>query len=127
MATTSGYVAPRELYGFLTGARPGGDEGEGKPVPSPPELLTLLERHLPLYLQMVGSDQDGPGSQTQFDVFAALRELGIVSARPLLLAIADCDEADEGALDLLRLVVRRLVVSNIATGSIEKRFGLSDE
>jgi hypothetical protein len=122
IATQAGYVAPRDLYDFLSREAPAGLDA-ARSAPPIDTLVGLLEMYLPLYRQMVDPTRDGPGSVTQVEVYAALADLGIISVRPLLLSLASQTDADTGAREVLRLVVRRLVVSNVAAGSVEKRFG----
>src|SRR5277367_2360865 len=43
--------------------------------------------------------------------------------RPILLAIADVPDPMEGMKYVLQLVVRRIVVGNLGTGNVERRFG----
>lgn len=118
VSTTHGHVLPRDLYDVLT-ARAGSAE---TPV-SPSDLMDLLNQTLPLYRQMMDPTADGPASETQLGVFSVLNRLGIVSVRPILLAMASNPNSDTGALDLLRLVVRRIVVGSLGTGNVERRFG----
>ena len=43
--------------------------------------------------------------------------------RPILLAVAGTEDAIEGMRHVLRVVVRRVVVGNLGTGNVERRFG----
>jgi hypothetical protein len=82
-----------------------------------------LARHLPLYLQMVDPTAAGPAEGDQLRVFLALNSLGVIAVRPILLAIAGTPNPTEGMKYVLRLVVRRVVVGNLGTGNVERRFG----
>ena len=64
----------------------------------------------------------GPADLRQLRVFAALNSLNIITVRPILLALHDVDQTHQGLDYLLRLVVRRVVVGNLGTGNIERRF-----
>lgn len=117
---SAGHVLPRDLFDFIASRRRvGGD----RRAPTVDELITSLEDHLPLYMQMVDPTLEGPASPEWIPVFEVLNELGILSVRPLLLAIARADEADAGMDRVLQLVVRRIVVGNLGTGNVERRFG----
>ena len=71
---------------------------------------------------MVDPSLSGPASEQALGVFQALNRLNVITVRPLMLSIVEADEADEGLRRLLRLVVRRIVVGNLGTGNIERRF-----
>jgi len=47
----------------------------------------------------------------------------VISVRPILLAMSRTAAAPAGMRELLRLVVRRVVVGNLGTGNVERRFG----
>ncbi|MBS3695249.1 DUF262 domain-containing protein [Rhodococcus qingshengii] len=118
ITTTHGYIPPRDLYDALTG-RGGSTHG-----PTNPEiLLQLLQLHLPIYLQMMDPTTAGPATEDELAVFTMLNTLNVVSMRPILLAIRNTPMANEGRRELLKLVVRRSIVGNLGTGSIERRFG----
>ena len=51
-----------------------------------------------------------------------MNELGVSAVRPLLLALAQVPDSTDGMLEVLTLVVKRVVVGNLGTGSIERRF-----
>ncbi|WP_422115455.1 DUF262 domain-containing protein [Brachybacterium sp. UNK5269] len=120
VTTTHGHVLPRDLYDVLT-ARNG---SASIPV-SPGNLIELLGQSLPIYRQMMDPTADGPASDVQLGVFSILNRLGIVSVRPILLAMSETSNSDAGFKDLLRLVVRRVVVGSLGTGNIERRFGVT--
>lgn len=109
-----GHVLPKDLYAFLSGKR-------SSTAPSPPELIDLLERRLPLYRQIEDPSAAGPAVGRSLEVFRALNSLNILTVRPLLLALHELDDWEEGFDFLLRLVVRRIVVGNLGTGNIERR------
>lgn len=114
----SGYVLPRDLFDYI--ARRGKFMDARAPMPL--ELLALLEEKLPLYSQMVDPEVGGPAPEALLPVFSALNQLSVITVRPLLLAIAELPDSVEAATDLLKLVVRRIVVGNLGTGNIERRF-----
>lgn len=82
-----------------------------------------LEEHLPLYLQMIDPTSAGPADPDALRIFAALNSLSVIAVRPILLAIAGTPNAVAGMEYLLKLVVRRVVVGNLGTGNVERRFG----
>ncbi|MFD8248471.1 DUF262 domain-containing protein [Nocardia sp. NPDC059691] len=113
-----GYVPPRDLYDVLSGRNV---------TPSEPidggELLGTLQENLLGYLQTMDPTLAGPADQNQLAVFSVLNELNVVSVRPILLAMLETPESADGMREILKLVVRRAVVGNLGTGSVEKRFG----
>lgn len=115
----SGYVLPKDLFGFLAQRV----RYKGKRPPSPDELMGLLERRLQLYLQMIDPTAAGPAESEALGVFAALNSLGVITVRPLLLAMSDVPDAVEGMRFILRLVVTRVIVGSLGTGNVERRFG----
>jgi Protein of unknown function DUF262 len=117
----AGHVLPKDLFAFIADRHP----IVGKRPPTPLGLLDKLESRLGLYSQMVDPTAAGPGSPYALGVFAALNSLGVIAVRPMLMAIfeADPDRADEGMRHVLELVVRRIVVGNLGTGNVERRFG----
>lgn len=121
VTTVRGHVLPRDLYDVLTGR---GLSAASRSPMSPDELLSLLERHLPLYAQTDDPTLEGPADSDQLAVFAVLNALNVVSVRPILLAMAGTANATEGMRRLLRLVVQRIVVGSLGTGNVERRFGL---
>ncbi len=114
----SGHVLPKDLFAFLAARSP---QSSRRP-PTSDELLTLLEEKLPLYLQMVDPSFPGPASAAALSVFEALNRLNIITVRPVMLAMFNARDTDEGLQELLRLVVKRIVVGNLGTGNIERRF-----
>ena len=121
VTTVRGHVLPRDLYDVLTGR---GLSAASRSPMSPDELLSLLERYLPLYAQTDDPTLEGPADSDQLAVFAVLNALNVVSVRPILLAMAGTANATEGMRRLLRLVVQRIVVGSLGTGNVERRFGL---
>ena len=73
------------------------------------------------YLQMIDPSVAGPAEPAWLGVFSSLRDLGVISVRPLVMAISKAPDASEGMDQLLRLVVRRIVVGNLGTGNVERR------
>lgn len=114
-----GHVLPRELYTFLIGRRP----DDKLPAPSASMLMQLLEKNLEPYLQMVDPSLSGLASDRQLRIFSALNQLNVIALRPVLLSGLDSDDPDSVAEFVLRLAVRRMVVGNLGTGNVERRFG----
>ncbi|OZF29436.1 DUF262 domain-containing protein [Rhodococcus sp. 14-2483-1-2] len=117
VTTREGHVLPRDLYDALAG------RSGSKPVLTPAALIELLQESLPAYLQMTDPTASGPVTQDQLAVFSVFNSLNVLSIRPLLLALLSTPNAVEGMRELLRLVVRRIVVGNLGTGNVERRFG----
>ncbi|MFT3660459.1 MAG: DUF262 domain-containing protein [Gordonia sp. (in: high G+C Gram-positive bacteria)] len=120
VTVTHGHILPRDLYDVLT-ARTGGTR---HPVP-PVELMKQLSDTLPIYRQMMDPTVDGPGSEAELAVFSVLNQLGVSSVRPILMAIHSTKDSDIGVKNILRLVVRRIVVGSLGTGNVERRFGVT--
>jgi hypothetical protein len=116
----SGYVLPRDLFDYLSGRRR--VAGDRLP-PDPKQLLAYLSEDLALYLQMVDPNLGGPAEPEALRIFAALNELGVLTVRPILLAMSNVPDALAGMEYVLQLVVRRIVVGNLGTGNVERRFG----
>ncbi len=119
VTVNAGHVLPKDLFGFLANRL----VFFGKTPPTVPELMKYLSEQLPLYLQMIDPSLDGPAEPGALKVFAALNSLGVIAVRPMLLAIAKVPDATEGMDYVLRLVVRRMIVGNLGTGNVERRFG----
>lgn len=115
----SGHILPKDLFGFLANRL----TFLGKEPPTVPELMRLLELRLPLYLQMIDPSLDGPAEPGALKIFSALNSLGVIAVRPLLIAISGVPDSLTGMEYVLRLVVRRIVVGNLGTGNVERRFG----
>lgn len=115
----AGHVLPKDLYDYLSSQMKGSDV----PPPSVPELMKMLDSNLALYLQMIDPTLDGPASDFALEVFSALNELGVMSVRPLLLAIHKIPDSQAAYESVLRLVVLRMVVGNLGTGNVERRLG----
>lgn len=115
----SGYVLPKDLYGFLANRKRAGD----RVPPRPNELMDLLEQYLPLYSQMIDPTAAGPADVEALGVFSALNSLSVLTVRPILLACSEVPSAQEGMEWILKLVVRRIVVGNLGTGNVERRLG----
>lgn len=114
----SGHVLPKDLYAFLANRV---SSPHGRQPPPIPELLTHLEEHLALYTQMLQPDLSGPAGKTALDVFRALNDINVIAVRPILLALSSIDDGEEGMLEVLKLVVKRVVVGNLGTGNVERR------
>jgi Protein of unknown function DUF262 len=115
----SGHILPKDLFGYLAGRVTHAD----RTPPSTPQLMKILERHLPLYRQMMDPTLPGPASPEELGIFSALNSLGVIAVRPILLAAASGSDRLNGMRYVLRLVVRRIVVGSLGTGNIERRFG----
>ena len=114
-----GHILPKDLFDFLARRTVHGN----KNPPSPDELMGLLRKNLPLYMQMIDPTLDGPAEPEALKIFAALNSLGVIAVRPILLAISKTQNSLEGMSYILKLVVRRIVVGNLGTGNVERRFG----
>lgn len=114
-----GHILPKDLFDFLAQRA----TFSNKEAPSINRLMSLLESNLPLYLQMIDPSLEGPAEPEALKIFSALNSLGVISVRPILLAMASTPNALEGMLYILRLVVRRIVVGTLGTGNVERRFG----
>jgi len=114
-----GHVLPKDLFSFLAGRL----RGQKRPPHSPSKLLEILEADLALYLQMIDPSLGGPADREMLAVFTALNSLGVIAVRPILLAIFRTATALDGMHYILRLVVRRIIVGNLGTGNVERRFG----
>jgi hypothetical protein len=115
----AGYILPKELYDYL--ARRGSFKAADPPPPL--DLLKELEDRLPLYSQMIDPTIGGPADEEMLKVYRAFNQLSVITVRPILLALFDLPNSLEASKALLRLVVRRIVVGNLGTGSVERRFG----
>lgn len=121
VTTHAGHILSKDLYDYL--AQRGPVRGATPTPPSASELVGMLEGNLPKYLQMTDPTTNGPADELELLVFSALNQLNVISVRPMLLAMTDAPRADEGMTRVLRLVVRRIVVGNLGTGAVERRFG----
>lgn len=115
----SGYVLPKDLFGFLANRKKLGD----REPPRPNEVMQLLENYLPLYRQMIDPTNAGPADAEALGVFSALNSLGVLTVRPILLACSEVQDSQAGMEWILKLVVRRIVVGNLGTGNVERRLG----
>lgn len=115
----AGHILPKDLFGFLAKRI----SFSGKEPPSANQLMEMLSLQLPIYLQMVDPSLDGPADPGALKVFSALNSLGVIAVRPILLAINAVPDSLAGMEYILRLVVRRIVVGNLGTGNVERRFG----
>lgn len=114
----SGYVLPRDLFAFLAGRT----VSATKRPPTSNELVDLLECRLPLYAQMIDPTLAGPADQEALKIFLALNRLNVITVRPLMIAISDLENHQLGLEYILKIVVRRIIVGNLGTGNIERRF-----
>jgi hypothetical protein len=114
----AGYILPKELYNYIARR---GEYSNLSPF-SVDDLMDALQAELSLYLQLIDPTTDGPADGTALGIFVALNELGVTAVRPLMLAISSTEGANSGMLQVLRLIVRRMVVGNLGAGSVEKKF-----
>ena len=114
-----GHILPKDLFDFLARRH---DFASKRPL-SPIELVSALGDSLELYVQMMDPRLEGPAEPEAISVFAALNDLSVIAVRPILLSLAQRSDSIEGMHSILRLVVRRIVVGNLGTGNIERRFG----
>lgn len=112
-----GHVLPKDLFDFISGRM------SAVSRPSVPELIDLLERNLSVYLQMIDTSIAGPCEEETLKIFSALNDLGVISVRPLMLSILQAPDSLGGLREVLKLTVRRMVVGNLGTGNVERRFG----
>lgn len=115
----SGYILPKDLFGFLAGRMNHGD----RHPPTANRLMELMDENLPLYLQMIDPSLSGPADAFSLGVFSALNSLNVMTVRPILLACVDSDDPRAGMEYILKLVVRRIIVGNLGTGNVERKFG----
>ncbi len=114
-----GHILPKDLFDFLAQRITIKDWK----APTADKLMSLLEKSLPLYLQMTDPTLDGPAEADALKIFAALNDLGVISVRPILLAMSEAPESLSGMRYVLSLVVRRIVSGNLGTGNVERKFG----
>jgi hypothetical protein len=114
-----GHVLPKDLFGFIAGRIKLGE----RLAPSPTQLLSALQTRLAVYQQMMDPTLPGPADAEALRIFSALNMLGVIAVRPILLACFETEGSVEGMKYILRLVVRRIVVGNLGTGNVERKFG----
>lgn len=114
----AGHILPKQLYDYL--AKRGAFASSSPPAPL--DLLSELEGKLALYVQMIDPSVGGPADEELLKVFRAFNQLSVITVRPILLALFELPDCVEASRDLLRLVVRRIVVGNLGTGNVERRF-----
>ncbi|UBU12547.1 DUF262 domain-containing protein [Nonomuraea gerenzanensis] len=115
---SAGYVLPKDLYNYIARR---GEFALAKEM-SIDKLMEQLQTNLPLYLQMIDPTLDGPAEADALGIFAALNELRVSAVRPLLLAISGTDDAVLGMQQVLRLIVKRIIVGNLGASSVERKF-----
>lgn len=116
-----GHVLPKDLFDLIAGR---GAFSKANDRPSIDRLMTLLRSNLPLYMQIIDPSLPGPIEDESLNVFRALNSLSVISVRPILMALIETQTQPLSSLqDVLRLVVRRMVVGNLGTGNVERRFG----
>lgn len=114
-----GYVLPKDLFDLVAG------KGVflNKERPTVPVLMAAMQQDLDFYLQIVDPSQVGPAESELLNIFSALNSLSVISVRPILLSLYSAQAPIFDYYELLRLVVRRIVVGNLGTGNVERRFG----
>lgn len=124
VSLAAGHVLPRDLYDYLTDRSrvASGKDRRERRAPSVDELMSSLEDWVPLYLQLVDPTVAGPAEPDWLPVFSSLNALNVISVRPVVMALSRAEQPLEGMQRLLRLVVRRIVVGNLGTGNVERRF-----
>ena len=118
VTTQRGHVPPRDLYDVLANRGSGAKRGI-----TPSELIELMRHAQPLYMQMMDPTTEGPATEEMLAVFSVLNRINVISVRPILLAMMETENPTDGMRELLRLVMRRIVVGNLGTGNVERRFG----
>ncbi|AVS90638.1 hypothetical protein C8246_00780 [Paracidovorax avenae] len=111
-----GHVLPKDIFEVIKA-----DER------SAVDVFDLMEQYLPLYLQLSNSSKAGPLAGRILSCVSTFNHLGVVSVRPIILALIAVKKEDALPYieDLLKLIVMRMVVGNIGTGNIERIFGES--
>ncbi|MDR6841028.1 DUF262 domain-containing protein [Pseudoxanthomonas sacheonensis] len=116
-----GHILPKDLFDLVAGR---GAFVGSRDRPSIQRLMELLRSKLPLYVQMIDPGVPGPADGEALSIFSALNSLSVISVRPILMALIETqDDPIDAMRDVLRLVVRRIVVGNLGTGNVERRFG----
>lgn len=116
-----GHVLPKDLFDLIAGR---GAFTKFKGRPTIDRLMEILASNVSRYSQMVDPSSPGPVDENALKVFDALNSLSVLSVRPIMLSLLEFEEDCVTALrDLLRLVVARIVVGNLGTGNVERRFG----
>jgi hypothetical protein len=121
VTTEVGHVLPKDLFDLIAGR---GAYVSRQDRPTINKLMQLIKEKLQIYSQMIDVSLPGPLEGEALDIFSALNSLSVISVRPILLSIVETQGGDVGPMrDLLRLVLRRIVVGNLGTGNVERRFG----
>ena len=129
----AGYILPRDLYKYISqgststsNANSDNEQNESDSektlAPAPEELVSEIKGWMPLYLQFLDPTLEGPADSSALDIFAAVQELDVLSVRPVLMALSKVPNSFQGMDYLLRIVGTRIIVGNLGTGNIERRF-----
>lgn len=119
VTANGGHILPKDLYDFISRRQ----TSTTRIPPSVEQLMEHLRSNLSLYLQMMDPSLDGPADADSLAIFSSFNSLGVMSIRPILLSLQNTPRNTEGMHEILKLVVRRIVVGNLGTGNIERKFG----
>lgn len=109
-----GYVIPRELYQIVSSTYTG--------VTGVDRILGRLERHLPLYLQMLDPSADVESSETRTRAMVIAHALSLARFRPIFLVADLASDPDPLFAQILDIVVPGAITGKFGTGSIEAQF-----
>ncbi|WP_161988692.1 DUF262 domain-containing protein [Pedococcus bigeumensis] len=108
-----GYVVPKELYQIVTKAFDGPGAAQ--------DLLSDLEQHLPVYIQLIDPTADVESTELRTRVFRLLSWLSAARFRPLFMAAAATGD-DELLERSLAVVTPGVLSGNFGSGGIEAQF-----
>lgn len=118
-----GYFLPKDLYNRIAGkgeyAKDSSHEDSSHSVQ---KLMDDLNQHAELYLQLIDPTRPGPADDEELGVFRALDDLGVSAVRPLMMALHYSINPPDSMREVLRIIVRRMVVGALGTSSIERKF-----
>ncbi|MGJ3232982.1 MAG: DUF262 domain-containing protein [Oceanicaulis sp.] len=119
VVSQTGYVLTKDLFDKLASRR----SYSGKVSYSPEGLIRALEENIDHYMQMVDPTNPGPADDEVLKIYSALNALNVATLRPVLLSLANASDRLQGYQYVNQLVARRIVVGNLGTGNVERRFG----
>lgn len=111
-----GFIASKDLYRVVKTNY----EGDGVLA-----LIELLEQNLEFYLGLIDPsliEDSQDRSEDSRRIAQVLNTLGITTVRPAVLAVRDHENEPQILRELSKIVIGRLVVSGLGTGSIEAKF-----